>query len=70
MDDRQTLDRHGNEIRVGDIVTYASGNDLQGGEVVYIDDEIPELVTKNAEDGLIVIGGDQSFSFDNVIVRQ
>lgn len=69
MDDR-SVDRYGNKISVGDIVVYASGDSLHGGEVVYIDNDAPELIVKHETDGLIPLAGDASYIFDNLIVRE
>lgn len=68
-------DRHGNELKVGDIVTFAYNDELHGGSLVYIAEaKTAELVVEPEKYGLPVregtAGSDGDVHYDDVLARE
>lgn len=73
MSQPRNLDRHGVELAVGDVVTYADRDELHGGTIVYIAPaKIAEIVIENKQ-GLVIRYGEvrgPHVDYDHVVARK
>lgn len=72
MSELTNVDRHGMEITVGAVVTYADRDELHGGTVVYIaPPEVAEIVIEGNQ-GLVIREGEKQdivVEYDNLLKR-